>query len=196
MPKVGKKKKSYVGAGYRWKEAFDNKNGCLLDDAASQAFGAVLRWRRRREPLTAAKLRQINSIMRRQNVDAYDYAKQALPEKLLQVIVGLWASEQEELPVETATPQQAAAAAKKKESRQRKVKEFIESLDSASKQASSNKPGTASSTRAPVPVPAPDRAWCVAYVRFIEKEIARAQAVELHTSPLKFGECTDVDGTH
>lgn len=161
----------YVGAGYKWKEAFDNK-GTLLDDAASQAFGAVLRWRRRKEPLTAAKLRQVSSIWRRQNQDTYNQARDQLSQVLLQIILRLWqeAAEPESI-AQDATPQQVKTAAKKKEAGDRKMQEFIVSLECDNCIDSTN---------------LPDNEWCTAYVHFMEQELEKAQQNELATSPLKF----------
>jgi hypothetical protein len=151
------------GAGYKWKTAFDN-SGTVLDDSASQAFGACLRWRRRQEPLTAAKLRQITSILKRQNKETYDQNRHALPQKLLQSVLGKWAVEDQQVENGEA---QTTAVVKKKEARDRTIQEFVNSLDSV---------GTEKL----------DRAWCLKYLDFIEGELKRCQEFELHVSPLKF----------
>jgi hypothetical protein len=95
---------TYHGHGFLWE-----KEGVALADAAAQAFGLCLRWRRNGEHLKAKKLKKILSICKSQVASKDAIQRQWFSASLLRVVLSAWAQEtreypngEEELPAHTA----------------------------------------------------------------------------------------------
>lgn len=180
--KTGKERSGFI-------DLQKNKDS-MLEDASSQALGALMRWRRLSQPITARYAQQLLRLLRRQTPDREE-PDAAIPRGLLYEELCIILAEErggepldrsgsESCPTESEPDRPAAAPIDHAaEARCRALVAVREELG--------------------VPVEPFERGWCQRYLGFLRCEMAALELRELHMTPLKYalarcaGSCLDED---